>query len=68
MSQRKGSTKMPQGDKPLGYSKHKDYLGNRDSIIAVSKREDVLPDEDLGIVGSREEPKVNQDIQIKRSP
>ena len=43
-------------DRTLGYQKHKDYLGNRDSIIAVSKREDVLPDEDLGFKGSREDP------------
>ena len=57
---------MPQPDRPLGYSKHKDYLGNRESIIAVSKREDVLPDEDLGIIGSREEPNDNYNIQNKR--
>jgi hypothetical protein len=43
----------------MGYTKHKEYLGNRESIIAVSKLTDVLPDEDLGIVGSREEPKDN---------
>ena len=52
---------------PLGSSKHKDYLGNRDSIIAVSKREDVLPDEDLGIDGSSETPRDNQDIRNKRT-
>ena len=66
MSQRKASTKMPYGDRPLGSSKHKDYLGNRESIIAVSKREDVLPDEDLGLVGYSEKPRENQDIQNKR--
>ena len=57
MSQRKGSA-----NRPVGPNKHKDYLGSRDSIIAVSKREDVLPDEDLGIVGSGEKPRDNQDI------
>tara|TARA_B110000285_G_C14852547_1_gene480624 strand:- start:78 stop:182 length:105 start_codon:yes stop_codon:yes gene_type:complete len=33
----------------------------------VSKREDVLPDEDLGIIGSSQDPKDNIDVQNKRS-